>query len=131
MQGSNGSQGPSHAPSGQPDFGAELRNAQQTGDFEFVLNTAKGSHKMLVDFRHAVRNAKFPGDVSQAVAMGLNFLDNMIVQASGQINALKQAAKATNEAMKSGHKEPDMHIEGPETPEEPTPEAPPEVLPSA
>lgn len=129
MPGSNGSQGPSHAPSGQPDFNAELRQAQATGDFEYVLNTAKASQKMMVDFRDAIRGSSFEGRFVTAVAQGLSFLENMVVQASGQVNALKQAAKATNEAMKAAQKEPKMHIEDPEKPPE-TPEAQPEA-PSA
>ena len=129
MQGSNGSQAPSQG----PDFNLELRRAQQTGDFKFVINTAKASHKMLVDLRDAIRHATFPGTDSMAIAQGLNFVDNLIANAAGQVNALKQTERATQEALKAMPKEKvtlseldQMSMKGPETPEEPGSEAPAE-----
>lgn len=100
MQESNGSQGPSHA----PDFNQELQQAQATGDFDFVLETAKKSHKMLLDFRDVVKNASYSGSDAPAVAMGLNFLENMIANSASQLNTLKQTEKATREALKAAIK---------------------------
>lgn len=107
------------APSHGPDFNQELKNAQQTGDFDFVLDTAKKSHRMLTDFETAIKHASFQGDEAAAVAMGLQFLANMIANSAGQINALKQAEKQTREAMRAAAKK---SQENPE-PESPAPEA--------
>src|ERR1041385_8488511 len=89
------------APSNVPDFNRELQKAQATGDFDFVLETAKQSHKMLLDFRDAIQEASFQGRKSAVVATGLNFLENMITQSAGNMNALKQTERATREAMKA------------------------------
>jgi len=98
-----------------------------------VINTAKASHKMLVDLRDAIRHATFPGTDSMAIAQGLNFVDNLIANAAGQVNALKQTERATQEALKAMPKEKvtlseldQMSMKGPETPEEPGSEAPAE-----
>ena len=125
---SNGSQGPSHAPSG-PDFNAEFRQAQETGDYDFVLRTAHQSHKMLLDLRDAVKAAMYPGRSAQAIAMGLNFIENMIGQAAGQLSALRQAEKQTRDALKSGNKASNLEVVGPEKPDEPPAEAPQEPAP--
>lgn len=111
------------------DFKKDLQMAQSTGDFDYVLDTARKSHKMLTDFRDAIRTAEFPGKETAAVAIGLNFLDNMIANASGQLNALKQAEKQTREALKKALKEkenghPVGEVKGPENP----PEVPPAAV---
>jgi hypothetical protein len=89
------------------DFGKALDDARTTGDFDFVLDTAKKSHQMLLDFRDAVQDADFKGRQSAPVAQGLNFIDNMINQAnqaSSQLEALKRASKAArSEAKVSTH----------------------------
>jgi len=77
---------------------------------------------MLADFREAIRTAKFAGSYAPAVAMGLNFIDKMVSQAAGQVNALKQAEKQTREALKAAGK--DRGPEEPEKPEEYAPETP-------
>lgn len=97
MESKNGNQGPSNA----PDFNAALANAQRTGDFEYVLRTAKDTSKMLRDFRDGILAASYPGVYSRPIAMGLNFLDNMVIQADGQLAALKQTAKTTKEALEA------------------------------
>ena len=97
MESENGNQGPSPA----PDFSAAIDQAKDTGDFNFVLNTAKQSYKMMVDFRDAVLRAQYAGRDSTAIAMGLNFLNSMVNQASTQLNVLKQTEKATQDALKS------------------------------
>lgn len=102
MESQNEPQAPSPAP--LPDFNQELRNAQKTGDFDFVLDTAKKSHRMLTDFRDAVRGASYSGATAPAISMGLNFLENMISNSAGQISALKQAEKQTREALKASLK---------------------------
>lgn len=89
------------APSTAPDFNSAYRKAQVTGDFDFVLDTAKKSHKMLIDFRDSVRSAKFPGADSQSVALGLNFLEQMIASAAAQLAALKNSEKQTTAALKA------------------------------
>lgn len=95
------SEGNGDTPPPVVDFAQELRRAQQTGDYEFVVTTAKQSHKMLVDFKAAVENATFEGRDSAHVAMGLNFVSNMIVQAANQVKLLKQTAQATRDALKT------------------------------
>jgi hypothetical protein len=97
MESGNGSQEPLP---GQ-DFNSAVSAAQQSGDFDFVLQTAKSSKKMLVDFREAVLMASFHGSQSAAVAMGLNFLDGMIRQAESQLQFLKETAQATREALEA------------------------------
>ena len=97
MQESNGSQAPSQG----LDFNQAFRKAKVTGDFDFVLDTAKKSHKMLLDFRNVVCHAKFAGADAHSVAMGLNFLENMIANSAGQLSALKQTEKETRDAMKA------------------------------
>lgn len=115
MSENNGSQGPSTA----PDYNAALGIAHETGDYDFVLKTALQSRKMLIDFRDAVFSSPFNGNHCAAVAMGLNFLENMISQASGQIDSLKRAAKATQEAIKAAGKNPPSDApEAPATPPE-------------
>lgn len=99
MQESNGSQGPSIAPSG-PDFNAELSKAQASGDFDFVLTTARNSHRMLVDFREAVLTATFTGRDAQTIAVGLQFLGKMIENSASQLQMLKLTEKASREAAK-------------------------------
>ena len=135
MPGSNGSKGPLNA----PDYNAEIRKAQETGDFAFVFEMAKQSHRMLVDFRDVIKRADFSGADTATIATGLNFLENMIIQSSGQINALKRAEKESQAAVKATEGVAPMH--GSETPEDgdekqlpvetpsevPTPEARPEA----
>lgn len=98
MQESNESQAPSTESLPTQDFSSALNQATKTGDFDFVLATAKNSHKMLTDFREAIHRTTVSGDDVVFVAMGLSFLDQMIVQSSNQLNVLKQAAKKTVEA---------------------------------
>jgi len=124
MQEKNGSQGPSTEHS--PDFNQELGRAQQTGDFNFVMQTARNSHKMLVDLKDAILRASFPGRDCVPVAMGLNFISNMIGQASVQLQMLKQTEKETRNALKAnGSPTEVVGPEKPDTPEEP-PTTPPE-----
>jgi hypothetical protein len=111
--------GPSQEQLKEPDFNEELRRAQATGDFDFVLETAKQSSLMLRDFRAAILNAKFLGRESGSIAMGVNFLDKMIQQSSAQFDVLKRAEKETREALKQAA----AANGGPEKPAEPT-EAP-------
>jgi hypothetical protein len=87
------------------DFAQEMRKAQSSGDFDFVMSTAKQSQKMLVDFKEAIESASFDGRSSAAIAMGLNFLVNMIAQATQQVKLLKQTAQATREAIKAAEKQ--------------------------
>lgn len=91
----------SNGASAPVDFNAQVAQAQETGNFNVVLDTAMKSKKMLVEFRDAVRNAPFDGKDCASVAMGLNFLDNMVNNASQQLAMLKQTAKATMEAIKA------------------------------
>ncbi len=111
-----------------PDFNEKLKEAQNTGDFDFVLETSKRSHKMLIDFRDCIARAEYPGKDCPAISMGLNFIENMIQNSAGQISALKQTEKQTREAMKAALK---AQKGGPETPPqapggtEPGPETPP------
>lgn len=100
MPDSNGSSEQSTAHT--PDFGRELEKAKASGDFEFIIRTAKDSHKMLVDFRDAIANADFKGHQSTEVAQGLNFIAGMINQAAAQLEAIKRVSKVTTEAIKSG-----------------------------
>lgn len=98
----------SNAPQEQspaPDFNEDIKAAQQTGDFNYVLDTAKKSHRMLVDFRDAIHAAVYPGKIAPAIAMGLNFLENMIANSANQLTALKQAEKETREALKKAARE--------------------------
>ena len=126
-----------------PDFEKHFRQAQATGDFEYVMNTAKQSDRMIRDFRAAVMNAQFPGRESGPVAMGINFLDKMIQQSAGQMNALKRAERESKDAVKAAlnsHKnggpmsiiDPEQPTQPPENPapEPPAPDATPEA-PSA
>jgi len=95
MTENNGSQEHSTA----PDFNAAIAQAQADGNFDFVLETAKKSKAMLVNFREAILSASFPGRDSAHIAMGVNFLDGMIRNAEQQLAMLKQTAKATKEAI--------------------------------
>lgn len=118
----------SPAPSG-PDFNQEVRNAQMSGDYDFVLDTAKKSHAMLVDFRDTVKRATFLGKDAACIAQGLNFLENMVAQSASQIDGLKRAEKQTREQIKAALRnqgKSKMAVVGPETP----PETPAD-LPSA
>lgn len=116
----NGSQGPSNEPLA-PDFNHELNQARTTGDFDFVLHTAKQSDRMLREFRDAVMRASFPGRDTGPVAMGVNFLDKMIEQSAGQLNALKRAEKESKAALKVvGPEEPQVPPETPQAPEAPS-----------
>lgn len=132
MQEQNGSKGPLHA----PDFNQDLREAQRTGDFDYVLETAKKTHQMFLDFRNAIKQAQYRGADAHAIAMGLNFLENMINNSSGQLGALKQAEKQTREALKASLKNngtPLAVVEpvGPEEPETPPPPPVPDDVPDA
>ena len=99
------SQEPSPAQgSDAPDFNQELKNAQASGDFDFVLDTAKKSHRMLTDFEDAIKRASYAGKDAAAIAMGLQFLANMIANSAGQVAALKQAEKQTQAAMREAAK---------------------------
>lgn len=104
MTDSNETSGQSQEP--LPDFRNEFQKAQVTGDYDFVLDTARKSYGMLVDFKKAIEEATIPGRDSTAVAMGLNFLTNMIAQASGQVQAFKRAEKESKEAIKASSKAP-------------------------
>lgn len=106
-----------------PDFNAKLKEAQANGDYDFVMNTAKQSHRMLVDFQDVIAKAQFQGRDAQIVAMGLNFIINMIGQSAGQLQALKRAEKESKEAVKSALQS-KSNGTGPEEPVAPTPEAP-------
>jgi hypothetical protein len=145
MQDSNESQEQSTERSA-PDFGAEIRNAQQTGDFDFVLDTAKKSKEMLTGFRDTVQRGTYPGRDADVIAQGLNFLDNMVAQAAAQIDGLKRAEKQMKAQMKAAlenknraaNAQPATPLavvdpeQPPKPPEEPQPDAPaPEVPPSA
>lgn len=115
MQGLNGSQGQLNA----PDFERDLRQAQSTGDFDFVIETAKKSHRLMTDFYAVIENATFSGKDVETVAMGLRFMAKMIENSASQINGLKQAERATREALKAS-----LKTKGdPEKPEDP-PSAP-------
>lgn len=120
------SQGPSVNNGSAPvDFGKEMRQAQATGDFDFVLNTAKNSHRMLLDFRDVIAEARYAGKHATAIAMGLNFLENMISQSAGQISALKRAEKESEQAMKAAQHDPEKPVTPDPTSEpQPSPEAP-------
>lgn len=114
--------GPSSVPSGVPDFRQELRNAKATGDFDFVIETAKKSHRMLLDFRDAICGGSFDGKYASALAMGLNFLENMIGSAAAQVTGLKNAEKQTREAIRNAAKnKAPLNVVDPNKPAEPTP----------
>ena len=67
------SQRPELEPQGQPSGrpGATLREIQQT-------------HEMLVGFRKGIKSGTFSGENIVFVAMGMQFLDNMVAQSQGQ-----------------------------------------------
>lgn len=110
-----------------PDFKGALKEAKSSGDFDFVLRTAKDSDRMLREFKQAVLMTSFAGRDARAVAMGLNFLDNMMAQSAAQIEQLKRAEKATREAFKAAHKSPPMTVVGAEGADTAVPQAPVET----
>lgn len=120
------------APLRAPDFSQEIRKAESTGDYDFVLETARESHKMFLNFRDAILSAQYTGKQSHAIALGLNFLDNMVSNSQAQIDGLKKAEKQTRDAMKAALKtkgETSMKIIDPEVPAEPqAPEVPSEPV---
>lgn len=120
MDSTNGKQEPSPA----PDFSGALSEAQQSGDFEYIMRTARDSDKMLRDFKQAVLVSSFQGSSTRAIAMGLQFLDNMISQSANQIEQLKRTEKLTREAIKAANrgKTHEMNVVGPE--DQPEPSAP-------
>lgn len=127
MQESNGSepQAPSTAPSGR-DFGNDLKHAQMSGDYEFVIDTARKSHALLIDFRETIKRSQFPGKEAATIAQGLNFLENMILQSSSQLEGLKRAEKQAREQIKAAlklKKENPMQVIEPQGPEEPAGDA--------
>ena len=83
---------------------------------------------MLIDFRDVIKSAKYAGSDAPAIAMGLNFLENMIASSAGQINALKQAERQTREALKAAVKA-KSNGSDPEKPTEQSPEPPPPPAP--
>jgi hypothetical protein len=89
------------APAGAGDFLQQIQQARKSGDYDLVLTTAKQSYQMLVNFKNAIEDATFEGRHAAVIAMGLNFLTNMVQQASQQIKMLKQTAKATQDAIKA------------------------------
>lgn len=91
----NGSQAPLHA----PDFNNAVNEARQSGDFDFVIKTAKETHRAMVDFRNAVAEAKFPGSQAACVAIGLNIISNFIAQADAQVQGFKRMEKETRDAL--------------------------------
>ena len=92
----NGSQGPSPA----PDFNDAVQQAQTSGDYDFVIETAKKSKKMLVDFHSAILSTQFSGREVASDAMGINFLENMIRQTENHLQMLRQTANAIKTAPK-------------------------------
>ena len=110
--------GPSIEPSA-PNFQAEFHKAQASGNYDFVLKTAKDSERMLREFRAAILAASFPGRESGPIAMGVNFLDKMLDQALGQVNALKRAEKESREALRGKKNGTPTDVIGPEEPETP------------
>lgn len=102
MPESNGSQVQSH----EPNFKDAYHEAVSTGDFSFVLKTAKESHRMLVDFKAAVSNASFSGRDAGAIGCGLQFMDNLINQAAAQVDQLKRTEKMTRDAIRAAQKNP-------------------------
>ena len=128
MEPSNGNRAPSQ---GQ-DFNRALSEAQQSGDFEFIFQTAKDSDKMLRDFKQAVLTSSFFGRDTRAIAMGLQFLDNMITQSANQLEQLKRTEKVTREAIKAAQKNRNVQVAGPENlesvPDVPA-ESPPKTTP--
>lgn len=106
MSDQNGSQEHSTA----PDYNQAMIQARETGDFDFVLKTAKDSKKMLEDFRDAILRSRFEGRDSTALAMGLNFITSMVQNATQQLAALKQTAKATQDAIKAGGANPPSEV---------------------
>lgn len=128
MPDSNEPQEPSTAPSG-PDFNQEVNKAQATGDFDFVLETAKKSREMISSFRDAVLRASYPGRDAGPIAQGLQLLDTMVAQSAANIEGLKRAEKQTKEQMRAALKaktvvRPSV-VDGPELPADP-PTVPPE-----
>ena len=93
----NGSRAPLTAstPPSTIDFNEVIKQAQQSGDYAFLITTAEQTQDMLVDFRDAIQQGTFPGTVAVATAMGLKFIDQMVVQSAQQLEKLRQAAKAT------------------------------------
>lgn len=109
-----------------PDFNAALQEAQQTGDFAFVIKTAKESQEMIRSFHEAVVNASYPGKYASAVAMGVNLLQSMVSQSAAQLEMLKRTEKVTREAIKAAQKNPPkLDVVEPEA--QPVPEAPSEA----
>lgn len=65
---------------------------------EFQLKMARDSYMMLIEFRDAVDAAQFPGSHAKWVAMGLNFLENMINQSHAQLEVMKRLAREGKKA---------------------------------
>ena len=62
------------------------------------LQEIKGTHEMLVGFREGIREGTYQGKHLIHIAMGLNFLDNMVNQSKAQLDYAKQLQK---EALKA------------------------------
>lgn len=93
-----------------PDFNSDLRDAQSTGDYDLILERARESHKVFVNFNDAIKRATYLGSDCQAVAVGLNMLQTMIQTSTNQIAMLKQSAKAQKEALKNAQKGPPKEV---------------------
>lgn len=110
-------------------FNDAFQEAQATGDFSFVLKTARDSERMLRDFRQAVLTASFAGRDSFAIGTGLNFLESLIVQSAAQVKNIGRTEKETREAIKAARRNQKMSVVGPEEESSPAPEVPGEVSP--
>jgi hypothetical protein len=84
-----------------------------------TLQEIRGTHEMLMGFRDGVREGTFQGKHLVHIAMGLQFLDNMVDQSSSQLDYAKKLQK---EAMKAAKEElTKLSVIDHETPPEPIP----------
>lgn len=99
----NGSQAQSTEHFNGNAYEAELKKAQESGDFTSILNAAKESYRMLAEFRGAILRAKITGGDAKAIATGLLLLDQMVATADGNVQTLRQTAEAVKAAPGASH----------------------------
>ena len=63
------------------------------------LAEAKATHEMLEGFREGVKEGNYQGKHLVHIAMGLQFLDNMVNQSRGQLDLAKLKAKKESEKL--------------------------------